>query len=102
MVRTFHLSVTHPDKKDTDSEAEPDGSSVPMRVSVSGEAEEEGEDADVEVDRGGRSNASADGESNTDGRSMKKQRGTYMKDGPTVYKLVKPVLKVIKDAKARE
>jgi hypothetical protein len=30
------------------------------------------------------------------------KRGTYMKNGPTVYKLVKPVLKIIKETKARE
>ena len=30
------------------------------------------------------------------------RRGAYMKDGPTVYKLVKPVLKSIRDARSRE
>ena len=30
------------------------------------------------------------------------KRGTYMKNGPTVYKLVKPVLKIIKETKAKE
>ena len=54
-----------------------------------------------EPDVGGPSNASADGEENTPGGRFKK-RGSYMKEGPTVYKLVKPIMKAIKDAQSRE
>jgi hypothetical protein len=35
-----------------------------------------------------------------DGR--KRKRGSYMKDGPTVYKLIKPILKSIQNTKSRE
>lgn len=49
---------------------------------------------------GGPSNQSIDGDSLTGNRGRK--RGSYMKDGPTVYKLVKPLLKLIKEAKSRE
>jgi hypothetical protein len=42
---------------------------------------------------------SVEGETAT---GRKKKRGTYMRDGPTPYKLIKPVLKAIKEAKARE
>nr|XP_019008138.1 uncharacterized protein I206_07306 [Kwoniella pini CBS 10737]OCF46919.1 hypothetical protein I206_07306 [Kwoniella pini CBS 10737] len=31
-----------------------------------------------------------------------RRRGAYMKDGPSVYKLIKPVLRAIKEAKARD
>ena len=62
--------------------------------------------AEVEdVDMGeGPSNASADGESTAGATSSRlgKKRGGYMREGPTVYKLVKPVLKTIKEAKSKE
>lgn len=41
-------------------------------------------------------------EGDTPASGHKRRRGAYMKDGPTVYKLIKPVLKAIKEAKARE
>ena len=62
----------------------------------------EGDEGDVDVEQGGPSATSADGESNAAGGRTIRRRGTYMKDGPTVYKLIKPVLKAIKDAKSRE
>ncbi len=104
MTRTFYSEVTNPDKAESDSEAEVDEPSVPMRIETSGEGEGEGEgeDVDMEINAGGPSATSADGESNVGGGRFIKKRGSYMKDGPTVYKLVKPVLKAIKEAKARE
>jgi len=54
-----------------------------------------------EPDAGGPSNASADGEEHALSGRFKK-RGSYMKEGPTVYKLVKPILKAIKDAQSKE
>jgi hypothetical protein len=34
--------------------------------------------------------------------AARKKRGTYMREGPTTYKLLKPVLKAIKDARSTE
>jgi hypothetical protein len=34
--------------------------------------------------------------------AAKKRRGNYMREGPTTYKLVKPVMKAIKDAESLE
>jgi hypothetical protein len=61
----------------------------------------------AEPDTAGPSGASADGgEAETTGTQPGsgrfRKRGSYMKDGPTVYKLVKPILKAIKEANSRE
>jgi hypothetical protein len=37
-----------------------------------------------------------------DAEARKQKRGTYMREGPTVYKLLKPVMKSIKDAQSLE
>lgn len=37
-----------------------------------------------------------------DAEARKQKRGTYMREGPTVYKLLKPVIKAIKDAQSLE
>lgn len=103
MTRTFQNKVTQPDVHHSDSEDEPApgpsdtrrGSSAMKLASASVEVEEE----DVEMG-GGPSNASMDG-STMESKGIRR-RGTYMKDGPTVYKLVKPVLKAIRDARSRE
>jgi hypothetical protein len=57
-----------------------------------------------DVDMGGPSNASADGNDDTPGARGRAgvKRGSYMKDGPTVYKLVKPILKAIRETRSRE
>lgn len=55
-----------------------------------------------DVDMGGPSNASMDGENGGNSGRWGKKRGSYMKDGPTVYKLVRPVLNAIRSAKANE
>jgi len=100
MTRTFYDHVTIPDQPGSDSEgeAEPNEPSVPMRASVSVEVEDSRGDAVMIAPFG----TSADGESNAEGSRFIKKRGTYLKDGPSVYKLIKPVLKAIKEAKARE
>lgn len=54
---------------------------------------------DDDGDIGGPS-GSVEGESRAYGAGIK--RGSYMKNGPTTYKLIKPVLKSIKDARAKE
>jgi hypothetical protein len=38
----------------------------------------------------------------TGGPGTGRKRGSYMKDGPTVYKLIKPCMRAIKDAKSDE
>jgi hypothetical protein len=60
-----------------------------------------------EAETGGPSGASADGGEGDatgaqQGSGRFRKRGSYMKDGPTVYKLVKPILKAIKEASAKE
>jgi len=103
MTRTFYSNVTSPEDPESDSEPEVDEPSVPMRPDTSGEGEEMDLDLGNEVDMGGPSTESADGESNAGGVGKPpRKRGSYMKDGPTVYKLVKPVLKAIKEAKSLE
>lgn len=52
--------------------------------------------------QGGMSGTGATGGSFNGDSSSIRRRGTYMKDGPTVYKLVKPVLRAIRDARSRE
>lgn len=59
------------------------------------------------LEAAGPSGASADGGEGEGtpaqpGSGRFRKRGSYMKDGPTVYKLVKPILKAIKDANSRE
>lgn len=54
------------------------------------------------MDMGGPSNVSMDGESQGPGGKAGKKRGSYMKDGPTVYKLVRPVLAAIMSARSKE
>ncbi|WWD20660.1 hypothetical protein CI109_105136 [Kwoniella shandongensis] len=118
-------------KEESDSEAEPDlptkrsiSQSLPSApietVTAKAEAlaaeayddvDAEGEidvevDADGDVDMARPSTASVDGdEPPTTGGGHEKRarkRGSYMRDGPTVYKLIKPVLKAVREAKARD
>ena len=46
--------------------------------------------------------AESRGFSETGDADRKQKRGTYMREGPTVYKLLKPVMKAIKDAQSLE
>lgn len=92
MTRTFYTDMTTTDKV-AESDSENEEPTVAVRAEMSVEPED--------VDMGGPSTGSADGDSNTGGRQPKR-RGTYMKDGPTVYKLLKPVLKAIKETQAKE
>ena len=46
--------------------------------------------------------AESRGISETGDADRKQKRGTYMREGPTVYKLLKPVMKAIKEAQSLE
>ncbi|KAK8850478.1 hypothetical protein IAR55_004396 [Kwoniella newhampshirensis] len=123
---------THKDEPDSEAEPDPPskapshqpGPSVPPQMTSSltakaealtpgadEEADAEGEDVDVDMDAEGEvdmarpSTASVDGDESGAGGGLGKpvrKRGSYMRDGPTVYKLIKPVLRAIKEAKARD
>ncbi|WVR08581.1 hypothetical protein IAU60_005636 [Kwoniella sp. DSM 27419] len=130
MTRVYYADVTSPEKakEESDSEAEHDGptsrantsqpSQPPAAAASASEAYDEDADAEGEADPDGDAEGEADEDvvmadtpARTDGynsagvgpsgRSGRK-RGTYMRDGPTTYKLIKPVLKAIKEAKARD
>ena len=108
MTRTFYAKTVNPEAEHHESEDEapparhtssgpsaPGGANPDRRVSVyrrdSSAIPEEDEEHD------------AQGTPNVGRQSMLGvKRGSYMKNGPTVYKLVKPVMKIIKDTKSRE
>lgn len=99
MTRVFYSTVTRPHAV---SESEGEGEAEDAEAEAGPPFDRAGTSADVgeeDVDMGGPSAASADGDSVA---GKIKKRGSYMKDGPTVYKLIKPVLKTIKEAKSRE
>lgn len=100
MVRTFYTNITSPETQEPDSE--PEGE-IEVKAEAPAMALDDSNEGmlDDDVDMGGPS-GSADGESNAGGSRSARKRGTYMRDGPTVYKQVKPVIKSIKEAKARE
>ncbi|WWC72539.1 uncharacterized protein I206_106501 [Kwoniella pini CBS 10737] len=124
MTRVYYADVLNPDrvKEESDSEGEHDvgstshvqptsATSVEVGAEVEGEGDAEGEDE--EVDAEGEVDPEGDIEmeditttGNTSGVPTKikrvRRRGAYMKDGPSVYKLIKPVLRAIKEAKARD
>jgi hypothetical protein len=71
-------------------------------IEQSAEPEQEDPPASASgVEAAGARGQSIDGDS-LPGSARRGKRGSYMKDGPTVYKLVKPLLKTIKEAKAKE
>ncbi|ORX41076.1 Bromodomain-containing protein [Kockovaella imperatae] len=118
MTKAFQASATASSAKiesESEAEAEPEPEeeeeAPPMDREVSrdsgmADTSMEVDEGDVGGQEGGPSNASMDGESQTGGAGSSGRkgikRGAYMKDGPTVYKLVKPVLRMIKEAKARD
>lgn len=90
-MRTYYANITNPGEAEPDSDHE-DGagageSSVPP-------------DVQMEVD-GGRDGRGISESMDTEAAAQRK-KGGYMREGPTVYKLIKPVLKSIKDAKSLE
>ncbi|WWD08343.1 hypothetical protein V865_006455 [Kwoniella europaea PYCC6329] len=96
MTRVYYTTITSPDKvkEESDSEGEhdlPRGATMQPTASAEGYAE-----ADADAD--------ADGEDVDEDAEVKRtrRRGQYMKDGPSVYKLIKPVLKAIKEARAKD
>ena len=113
MTKGFYGSATTAAKIESDSEhedepMEPQGASMSRDLSGRGDTSMEVDDGDAGGLGAGPSGTSVDGDSTAGAgggsgstrRGLK--RGSYMKDGPTVYKLVKPVLKIIKEAKAKE
>lgn len=96
IVRTFYANITNPGEAEPDSEHEDGpgagGSSAPPDPPM---------DVDVEQVGVGRGiSESIEGESAA--AAAQRKKGGYMREGPTVYKLIKPVLKSIKDAKSLE
>lgn len=115
LVRNFYTDSTNPQKAESDSEPEEEPTAEVVMEEEMGEDGDADGDADGDGEGEGEGDAEAEVEMDANGagpsdpgltrggrvRRMRR-RGGYMKDGPTVYKLVKPVLKAIKDAKARE
>ncbi len=107
MTRTFYADATsrqtqmqeHPDSE-SEQEREPSTTfqrgtaSQSVEVDAGPEEEPEGEEEHGEETAPG---------SGVDlkGRRVRK-RGSYMKDGPSVYKLIKPVVRAIKELKSSE
>lgn len=86
VLRTFYANITNP------GEAEPDSDHEEAAPPVQAESVER------ELSHGARGESeTADG-----GSGAIKKRGKYMSEGPTTYKLLKPVLKAIKDARSTE
>lgn len=86
VTRTFYSRETS-QQEDTDSEDDDDPTSRGITADAASPAPA----------TAGPSTPAEDGS----GRTGKK-RGSYMKDGPTVYKLIKPCMRAIKEAKANE
>ncbi|EIW69929.1 hypothetical protein TREMEDRAFT_68376 [Tremella mesenterica DSM 1558] len=105
MIRTFYSNTITPGQKDeSDSDGEHDLEPKTEPGSVSMEAKPSGDSRGDDEDGAGPSNHSAAGETASEAaiRRENKRRGNYMREGPTVYKLVKPVFKAIREAKARD
>ncbi|WVW80887.1 hypothetical protein I302_102878 [Kwoniella bestiolae CBS 10118] len=90
-----------------DADADADGE----EVDAEGEEDPEGEiqmaDTPSKVERDGNESSStntaaAPGAGGTEKVKRTRRRGQYMKDGPSVYKLIKPVLRAIRDARAKD
>jgi hypothetical protein len=114
LIRTFYSQVTDAganthNSDDDDNYAAQSGSAIskPRRSSstvVKGEYQQGASAGARDEDVGGPSNASMDGDllgSGPSGRQGKK-RGAYMREGPTVYKLIKPVMQAIRSARSTE
>jgi hypothetical protein len=93
ITRTFYENITHPGEADPDSEHDEPTVPMPNQGDVSMEADGDGE-------REGTRGISEIGD--VESGAAKRQRKGYVREGPTVYKLVKPVMKAIKDAHSLE
>lgn len=108
MTRNYYALQTTPDKPDSDSDAEQEGEPKAEATPDVPEDTFNGYgDEDVDMSGAGPSEAGdADGAGDMDSLGIKtnatRKRGSYMKDGPTVYKLIKPVLRAIKEARSHE
>nr|XP_018259645.1 uncharacterized protein I303_07713 [Kwoniella dejecticola CBS 10117]OBR81803.1 hypothetical protein I303_07713 [Kwoniella dejecticola CBS 10117] len=88
MTRVYYANVLNPDRgEDEDADADADGEVDP-------EGDIEMEDNTTATNAPGAPPKSA--------TKRTRRRGAYMKDGPSLYKLIKPALKAIKEAKARD
>jgi len=106
MTRDYYAQITSPDQAQSDSEHEEEPvanapSSAPMAADMSNEVESGGP-GEWENGEGGPSNVSGDEGSNPDGTTKRRRRGAVTKEGPTVYRLIKPVIRSIKEATATE
>lgn len=125
MTRTFYAKQVNPEAEHADSDDDapppparhdsggahvgavghtsggPRGSSARRASSALAPTQSVEPDDDVDMDAAGPS-GSVDGDSGSARGGGIIKRGSYMKNGPTVYKLVKPVFKNIKEAKAKE
>lgn len=91
MTRTFYSNITSPGEAEPDSDHEDGGAadtSIQADVSMEVDDEPEGRGVSEAVDE--------------ESAAAKKKRGGYMREGPTTYKLIKPVLKAIKEAESLE
>ncbi|WRT70655.1 uncharacterized protein IL334_007653 [Kwoniella shivajii] len=127
MTRVYYSNIANPGKKDeSDSEGEHDSRSlsrgITMQPTISAEGYDDDQDAEGEVDPEGEGEGEGDIEmgeplsTNVDGtasgnenltlaglpRKRQRRKGAYMKDGPSVYKLIKPVLRAIKETRAKD
>jgi hypothetical protein len=102
LTRDYYAHVTSPDQAHSESEHEdePVAASAAMIADTSNEIDGV-EAGDWEEGEAGPSNGSLDGASNADG-TKRRRRGAATKEGPTVYRLIKPVMKAIREAKAKE
>lgn len=91
MTRTFYENIINPGEADPDSEHDEPTVPMPNQGDISMEAGGE---------RDGTRGISEIGDSES--VAVKRQRKGYVRDGPTVYKLVKPVMKAIKEAHSLE
>lgn len=104
ITRTFYNKHIQQDD-DSDSEAEDDhrAHSTPAR-SVA--ALSRGVTADYEdsnnATAGPSTPAGSDGGLTSRGPGTGRKRGSYMKDGPTVYKLIKPCMRAIREARSED
>lgn len=114
MTRTFYLKITNPGEEQHDSEDEAPPAARARGVSSTGNRRESTTHRATSASAGaaGQSMEPDDDDEDDDGneggghggprQGPGIKRGSYMKNGPTTYKLVKPVMKIIKETKARE
>ncbi|WWC92244.1 uncharacterized protein L201_007198 [Kwoniella dendrophila CBS 6074] len=124
MTRTYYTNITSPElKEESDSEGEHEvnettAQGASMQPTILGDGYDDDVDAEGEIDPEGDvemaepeqvepesnepiSTATA-GSSVVEKEKRVRRRGAYMKDGPSVYKMIKPCLKSIKEARAKD